>query len=62
MALIKCPECKKKISDEAYACIHCGYPLRKDMVIAQVPIIKLRQLSDDKWNEMVKRKNEKATS
>lgn len=27
MALIKCPECGKKISDKAAACIHCGCPL-----------------------------------
>lgn len=27
MALIKCPECGKEISDRAKACIHCGYPL-----------------------------------
>lgn len=27
MALIKCPECGKEISDRAPACIHCGYPL-----------------------------------
>ena len=27
MALIKCPECGKEISDKAPACIHCGYPL-----------------------------------
>ena len=27
MALIKCPECGKEISDQAPACIHCGYPL-----------------------------------
>lgn len=29
MALIKCPECGKKVSDQAPTCIHCGYPLRK---------------------------------
>ncbi len=29
MALIKCPECGKEISDQAPACIHCGYPLNK---------------------------------
>lgn len=29
MALIKCPECGKEISDKAPACIHCGYPLRE---------------------------------
>ena len=27
MALIKCPECGKEISDQAPACIHCGFPL-----------------------------------
>ena len=27
MALIKCPECGKDVSDKATACIHCGYPL-----------------------------------
>lgn len=27
MALIKCPECNKDVSDKANACIHCGFPL-----------------------------------
>ena len=27
MALIKCPECQREISDKSVACIHCGYPL-----------------------------------
>ena len=27
MALIKCPECGKEISDKSINCIHCGYPL-----------------------------------
>ena len=27
MALIKCPECGKEISDKSIACIHCGFPL-----------------------------------
>ena len=27
MALIKCPECGKEISDRSSQCIHCGYPL-----------------------------------
>lgn len=26
MALIKCPECGKDVSDKATACIHCGCP------------------------------------
>lgn len=27
MALIKCPECKKKISDQCERCPNCGYPI-----------------------------------
>lgn len=27
MALIKCPECEKEISDKSEACIHCGFPI-----------------------------------
>ena len=27
MALIKCPECKKKVSDQCGKCPHCGYPI-----------------------------------
>ena len=27
VALIKCPECGKEVSDKANTCIHCGYPL-----------------------------------
>ena len=27
MALVKCPECGKEISDKANSCVNCGYPL-----------------------------------
>lgn len=27
MALIKCPECGKEVSNKAPTCIHCGFPL-----------------------------------
>lgn len=30
MALIKCPECGREISNKAKACIHCGYPLQEE--------------------------------
>ena len=30
MAIIKCPECGKDVSDKAEACIHCGYPLKEE--------------------------------
>lgn len=29
MAIIQCPECGGKVSSEAPACIHCGYPLQE---------------------------------
>lgn len=28
MALIKCPECEKEISDTSDICINCGYPIK----------------------------------
>ena len=30
MAMIKCPECGKEISDQSKECIHCGYSLLKN--------------------------------
>ena len=29
MAIIKCPECNKGISDKAVSCPHCGYRLKE---------------------------------
>ena len=29
--LIKCPECDLQISDKAYSCPHCGYPLKPSL-------------------------------
>lgn len=29
MALIKCPECGKEISDKTKKCPECGYPIKK---------------------------------
>lgn len=28
MALICCPECDGKVSDQAVMCPHCGFPIR----------------------------------
>ena len=43
MALIKCPDCGKQISDKAGACPNCGCP------IANRPTtVKIRCLSDDR--------------
>ena len=31
MALIKCPECKKRVSDQCENCPKCGYPLKDNV-------------------------------
>ena len=36
MALINCPECGREVSDKAFQCIHCGYPLRNPNGIYKV--------------------------
>ena len=38
MALIKCPECGKEISDKAKACPECGYKMKKSK-IKFIPIL-----------------------
>lgn len=38
MALIKCPECGKEISDKAQSCIHCGCPLAEAAISGVVRI------------------------
>lgn len=42
MALIKCPECGKEISDQAQSCPNCGYPINN----AQQPPVADFQTSD----------------
>lgn len=29
MALIKCPECQRDVSDKAEICVHCGFPIQE---------------------------------
>lgn len=36
MALIKCPECGKEISDKARNCIHCGIAFKEDNSITKI--------------------------
>ena len=31
--LIVCPECELKVSDKAFACPHCGYPMKEDNIV-----------------------------
>jgi len=35
MALIKCPECSRDVSDKATTCPSCGYPLRASRILPQ---------------------------
>lgn len=32
MPLIRCPECKKQISDTAESCVHCGFKIAPDVL------------------------------
>jgi len=36
MALIKCSECGKEISDKASTCPHCGNPINQSKVLVQM--------------------------
>lgn len=38
MALIKCPECGKEISNKSKTCIHCGYPLSEIDLLSNVSV------------------------
>jgi len=42
MALIKCPECDKEVSESAKSCPNCGYRLRKS-------VLKQKSTSNNKW-------------
>ena len=35
--LIKCPECENSVSDKAYSCPHCGYPIKIPSTVKQAP-------------------------
>ena len=44
MPLINCPECKKEISDKAYACPNCGNPINEQKTTIQIdPAPKIRR-------------------
>ena len=40
MALMKCPECEREISNTSKICIHCGYPLHKKRYISKKLIVR----------------------
>ena len=47
MALIKCPECGKEISNSAKSCPHCGYPLDKEQPVKQEVVDETKQFSNE---------------
>lgn len=61
MALIKCPECGKEISDKAGECPNCGYPL-EDMRVEKEEVaegISVEAVDNDISKEVVEEKNVK---
>lgn len=40
MALIRCPECRREVSDKAASCPHCGAPIaaKKEDVMIRFPV------------------------
>ena len=45
MSLIRCPECKSEVSDQAASCPHCGYQMQTPAVASAPPLDDtLRQL------------------
>jgi hypothetical protein len=44
MALVKCPECSKDISDQAVCCPSCGYRLRPDPAVSEIRAFRKRIL------------------
>lgn len=48
MALIKCPECGKEISDKAQSCIHCGCPIQTQKIESKLIIKALKHPNEEK--------------
>ena len=51
MALIKCPECGREVSDKAIACIQCGYPLAQELNVVQE--LKEKSVSENTTKKIV---------
>lgn len=56
MALIKCPECRKDVSDKADKCIHCGFPLseyiEKSLIVEENVIKNDLQITDEELEQI----------
>ena len=55
MALMKCPECGKEVSDQSETCIHCGYPLKKESKEAENTSEEEKVETDSKEKEKFKK-------
>lgn len=53
MALIKCSECGKEISDKAKTCIHCGNPIHEERV---------KTMKKKTWEELTNEEKSKVNS
>jgi len=49
MALTKCPECSRDVSDRAVNCPGCGYPLRPSELKAEIRAFRERLLTGGLW-------------
>ena len=47
MAIIKCPDCKQKVSDKAGSCIHCGCPLPSSDVKEEETVITEKKSNEE---------------
>ncbi len=61
MALVKCPECGKEVSDTAYACPNCGYSVKvhfDNLKRKKQAEIRKKQLEVEKRNKQVQLEKE----
>lgn len=50
MALVRCPECRKRISDSTQLCVHCGFSFKeKDLAVFREKMEK-RRLENEEIN------------
>ena len=48
MSMIKCPECHKKISNEAEKCVHCGAPITREYA-ENAEVVPVHGFAKPKW-------------
>lgn len=50
MALIRCPECRKKISEHAEYCPHCGFSFKQEDLARYKQTLEKRRLQNEEIN------------